>query len=260
MKACTFFILTLCAVSAYAQLPLNAYKYVFVPERFAFSREDNQYGLAALTKLQLEQKGFVVFRDKDMLPQALAANRCSALKVEVTERKTLFSTNLTLYLKDCQGNTIFKSKEGKSREKEFEQAYPLALSDAFASLYATPYLYDSTLTVQTQQPAQPVQQAAQPAQQTSAAVQVTTQQASIAAVSSTAEINGTLYAQPIPNGYQLVDTSPKKVLTLLKTSAQDYFIADAGTFTGIAFKKDGVWFFEYYRNDKLVSQKLEIKF
>jgi hypothetical protein len=257
MKASFLLILTLFTISAYAQLPLNAYKYVFVPERFAFSREDNQYGLAALTKLQLEQKGFVVFRDKDALPPALAANRCSALKVEVTERKTLFSTNLTLYLKDCQGNTIFKSKEGKSREKEFEQAYPLALSDAFASLYATPYIYDSTLTAQnpqTTQPAQPVQQAPVAAAATSST------QAPIPAAPPAADLNGTLYAQPIPNGYQLVDTSPKKVLTLLKTSAQDYFIADAGTFAGIAFKKDGVWFFEYYKNDKLVSQKLEIKF
>ena len=269
MKALALIILTLITTRTYAQLPLNAYKYAIVPERYAFSKEDNQYGLATITKLQLEDKGFVVFREKDALPQAVALNKCLALKVEVVERKTLFSTNLTVYLKDCQGNTIFKSKEGKSREKEFEQSYPLALSDAFASLYTTPYKYDSTLA---QQPAaipqpqqaasapQPQQAAAQP-QQTTAMVTPTP---AIQTPPTTAQpvpaqtIQGTLYAQPIPNGYQLIDTTPKKVLTLLKTSAQDCYIA--GPTNGIVFKKDGAWYFEYYQNDKLTSQKLDIKF
>jgi allophanate hydrolase subunit 1 len=74
------------------------------------------------------------------------------------------------------------------------------------------------------------------------------------------EITGTLYAQAIPNGYQVIDTTPKKVLTLLKTSIQDYFIAEAAATNGIVFKKNGEWYFEYYKDNKLISQKLEIKF
>jgi hypothetical protein len=60
----------------------------------------------------------------------------------------------------------------------------------------------------------------------------------------------------------LIDTTPKKVLTLLKTSLQDCFLTETGVgaSNGIVFKKNGEWFFEYYKEGTLVSQKLEIKF
>ena len=88
----------------------------------------------------------------------------------------------------------------------------------------------------------------------------TTPPAPVPVKPSAGELTGTLYAQPTPNGYQLVDTTPKKILTLLKTSVQDYFIADAGGNSGIVFKRNGEWFFERYEDNKLVSQKLDIKF
>ncbi len=179
------------------------------------------------------------------LPAAVVANKCKALSVEVVEKKGFFVTNLTLLLKDCQGNIIFKSKEGKSREKEYPVAYDLALKDAFSSLNDVPYKYDSTILTQTQQ-ATPA-----PADLSSAPAP---------AKSVVAAITGTLYAQVIPNGYQLIDTTPKKVLTLLKTSMQDYYIAEGGASNGIVFKKNAEWFFECYKDNKLVSQKLEIKF
>lgn len=245
MKACAFVIFTLLTIAGHPQNSINSYKYVIVPERFNFSREDNQYGLNTTAKLLLEQKGFDVFLGNEKLPQALASNRCNTLMAEVIQKKGLFVTNLTLLLKDCQGNVIFKSKEGKSREKEFPVAYDLALRDAFSSLNDVPYKYDSTILAQQQQTA------AAPAASPSAPAPV---------MPAVGEITGTLYAQATPNGYQLIDTSPKKVLILLKTSTQDYYIAGAGASNGIVFKKNGEWFFEYYKDDKLVSQKLDIKF
>ncbi len=240
MKTLALFISILCSAAAYSQNTISNYKYVLVPERFDFSRENNQYGLNTTAKLLLEQKGFTVIMGNDQLPPAVAANKCNALKAEVVERKSLFTTNLTLLLKDCQGNIVFKGKEGKSREKEFPVAYDFALKDAFASLNAVPYKYDSTQEVAT--------------------TPAITPSAPAPAKPEVADITGTLYAQPIPNGYQLIDTSPKKVVTLLKTSTEDYFIAQAGATNGIVFKKNGDWFFEYYKDDKLVSQKLAIKF
>ena len=245
MKACTLFIFVLFAVAGYSQNTINRYKYVLVPEKFDFSRENNQYGLNITTRLLLEQKGFTVFMGNEELPPAVVASNCNALKAEVVQKKGFLVTNLTLLLKDCQGNIIFKSKEGKSREKEFQTAYDLALRDAFSSLDAVPYKYDSTMLTQPQQvTATPAAPPAAPAPTLPAAT----------------EITGTLYAQATPNGYQLVDITPKKVLTLLKTSVQDYFIAEAGTYSGIVFKKEGEWVFEYYKDDKLVSRKLAIKF
>ncbi len=245
LKACAFFIFILFTVAGYSQNTINNYKYVIVPERFNFLREDNQYGLNTTTKLLLEQKGFEIFMGNEKLPQALAANRCNALMADVVQKKGLFVTNLTLLLKDCQGNIIFKSKEGKSREKEYPVAYDLALRDAFTTLNDVAYKYDSTMAIQQQQPA---------------ATLAAPSPAPAPVMAPVTEITGTLYAQATPNGYQLIDTTPKKVLMLLKTSVQDYFIAEAGASNGIAFKKDGEWFFEYYKDNKLVSKKLDIKF
>lgn len=247
MKAIALFSLVLFTATTYSQSTLNNYKYVMVPERFSFSREPNQYGLSTISKLLLEEKGFTAFVGDGKAPPEVAANKCNALTAEVTEKKGVFVTNLTLLLKDCQGNIIFKSKEGKSREKEYPAAYNEALRNAFASLKETPYQYDSTVFPTTTQ-----QVAAIPATTTPAAPPATT--------TAITEVAGTLYAQAIPNGYQLVDTTPKKVLTLLKTSVQDYFIAEGGGANGILFKKDGGWVFEYYKDNKLVSQKLEIRF
>ncbi|MDO6429374.1 hypothetical protein Q4E93_02160 [Flavitalea sp. BT771] len=245
MKACALFIFVLFAVAGYPQNTINNYKYVLVPERYNFSRDDNQYGLNTTTKFLLEQKGFVAFMSNEKLPPEVAANRCGALMADVVQKKGLFVTNLTLLLRDCQGNIIFKSKEGKSREKEFPVAFDLALRDAFSSLNEVPYKYDSAAVAQQQQ---------------AAAIPVAPSPAPAPVTAAVGEITGTLYAQATPNGYQLIDTSPKKVLVLLKTSMQDYFIAEAGASNGIVFKKDGNWFFEYYKDSKLVSQKLEIKF
>jgi len=204
MKACALFILVLLStVAAYSQATINNYKYVLVPEKYDFLKEDNQYGLNITTKLLLQQKGFTAFMDEETLPAELLANKCNALRADVVQKKGLFVTNLTLLLKDCQGNVIFKSKEGKSREKEFMAAYNLALRDAFTTLNDTEYKYDGTVFTQSQQATvatAPVTAAVPtPTPVTAPATAVTTESA------------GTLYAQATPNGYQLIDTTPKKV-------------------------------------------------
>ena len=247
MKIGAFFLFTLFTVAGHSQNTINSYKYILLPQKFDFFKADDEYGLNTTTKSLLEQKGFVVFWNNGNLPQTLAANRCTALIAEVTLRKAIFTTNLTVLLKDCSGNIIFKSKEGKSREKEFDVAYDQALRDAFTSLNTVPYKYDSTLSA-----------SAQPFVSTP----TTSPQAPVSAPHAVADIAGTLYAQVIPNGYQLIDTTPKKVLTLLKTSVQDCYLTEIGTgaSSSIVFKKNGEWFFEYYKDGTLVSQKLEIKF
>jgi len=210
---------------------------------------EDQYGLNSTAKSLLEKKGFTVLWTDSSLPASVAANKCTALMADVTQRKAIFSTNLTMELKDCSGVVVYKTKEGKSREKEFFMAYDEALRDALSSLNTLAYKYDST------QVAQAPPQTQQPQQSTPVAPTPVTSPSAIPTVAP-----GTLYAQPIPNGYQLVDMTPRKVVSLLKTSTPDYYIAQSETAHGIVFKKDGQWLFEYYKDDKLVSQPLEIKF
>jgi hypothetical protein len=243
MKPYILLLLLLISVSGYAQNTIDNYKYVLVPEKFSFLKQDNQYRLNTLTKWLLEEKGFTAYYDNAELPKEIANNKCTALNVEVLQKKSMFSTNLTLLLKDCQGNIIFKGKEGKSREKEFDASYNEALRDAFTSLNETPYAYKGG-TANVPAPISP------PVNQPAAKVVAT----------ETNQPAGTLYAQPTVNGYQLIDTTPKKVLTLFKTSVPDYFIADNGAANGMVLKKNGEWFFEYYKDGQLTAEKLLIKF
>src|SRR5690606_15447880 len=56
-----------------------------------------------------------------------------------------------------------------------------------------------------------------------------------------------LYAQPIDNGFQLVDSTPKVLYKIKSTSTPDVFIVTSvnGTLT----KKGNSWLLEYYEND-----------
>lgn len=257
MRTYAILIFLLIAGTAYSQKTINNYKYVLVPDRFDFFKMDNQYGLNTLTKFLLQEKGLTAIMSSEQLPAEVAANPCNALKTEVVQKKGIFVTNLTLLLKDCQGNIIFKSKEGKSREKEFQAAYEFALRDAFSSLNDVPYKYDSVSLA----PPQPVVATQPPLPAAPApAVAPASAPSPASAVAAITESTGTLYAQATSNGYQLIDTTPKKVLTLLKTSVPDYFITEGGAYNGLVFKNNGEWFYEYYKDGKLVSQKLQIKF
>ncbi len=249
MKRYLLLILALISLSGHAQNSLNNYKYILVPKKFSFFKEEDQHRLNTLSKALLEAKGFTVYFDDTDLPDDIAANKCKALSYELQERKTMFATNLTFSLKDCKGNVLYKSKEGKSREKDFRASYTLALRDAFEPFNEVQYTYTAPAeaTVQQQTNMQ------------SAVTPVNTPAPPAAATSSTAA-GETLYAQPTANGYQLIDTTPKVVLTIFKTSLEGYFIGTTSASNGIVFKKNDSWVFEHYKNGKLISEKLLIKF
>lgn len=252
MKKHFLLFLLLLSFSSYAQVTINNFKYVIVPEKFSFFKENDEYRLNTLTTALLQDKGFTVYYDNNELPNEIADNKCVALTAELVQKNTMFTTNLTLLLKDCKGNIIFKSKEGKSREKEYKTSYKLALRDAFSSLEEVQYAYTGPTEVNKAQ--------AVGAQATIVPVSQPGQPPVKAVVTESAKTAGTLYAQPTAYGYQLIDTSPKIILTLYKTSAENSFIATNASSNGIVFKKDGNWIFEYYQNDKLTAEKLVIKF
>ena len=279
MKRSIIAFFLLLASLGYSQNTINNYKFVIVPVKFTFLKADDQYLLNSLTKSLLEAKGFTVFFDNSELPAEIASNTCRALTADVLDKGGMFTTNLELDLKDCYGHIVFKSKTGKSREKEYNASYNMALRDAFTSLDQLPYSYTEPASA----PVQAVAAAATavtpavtemqtPATLPAKTVTATSTVASPAATEkpmpatvpaktgATNDDAGTLYAQSIPNGYQLVDNTPKKVLTLLKTSVDTYFIASTGTVNGVVLKINEDWFFEYYENGKFVSKKLLVKF
>lgn len=291
----TCFILT----SGFCQDNLNGYKYVIVPNKFDFLKEENQYQLNSLAQFLFEKYGFNVLMEGEDYPADLNANRCSALKSDVLKDSGMFKTKLTVVLKDCNYKVVFTSGVGESREKEYKTAYNLALRDAFDSIEALNYKYeaDDTLTasstvplaVETSESAE-VQQLKQEIENlkkestaastvasgtaetlaTGAAIGATgaavvTPKAEVKKVERVTKenpkdvISGTLYAQEIENGYQLVDSTPKVVYKIHHTNLDNVFLVENES--AIVYKKGEDWIAEYYdANDKLQQHVLKIKF
>jgi len=251
MKRYFFIILLALSFSAQAQPNLNHYKYIIVPEKFGFLKQANQYNLNNLTKALFDDLGFTTYFDNADLPTEIAGDRCKALTADIEEKNSMFVTNLTVVLKDCKGTVVLKSKEGKSREKEYKTSFNLALRDAFASLSDFRYTAGNTPEASISTPTAPVKEVKTEPTPASATQPIATE---------AKQTDGVLYAQATANGYQLVDATPKIVMNLFKTSVEDFFIASNGNTNGVVLKKNGNWFFEYYKNNVLVSDKLSIKF
>lgn len=236
MKRYIYLLFFLCSFAGFAQ-SVNDYAYVIVPVKFEFQKNENDYRLNTLLKFNLEKMGFTAFYSKDNL--GISYNdRCSYLTAEVKELGGFLMTKLEIQFIDCTGKAIFTSQVGKSKSKDRKESYTEALNEALKSVQALNYKYSGSNPPS----AQTQSKAAEPVKQE---VIVNPHQ---------------LFAQAIATGYQLVDTTPKVVLKMFKTSQPDYYIAVRDVKNGVAFKKNNEWFFEYYENEKLVSEKLDIKF
>lgn len=210
------------------------YKYIVLPLKFSFLKEVNKYNLNALTRSVLEKQGYEVYYETDILPQELAENRCNALYGDMLENNNMFVTKIQLQLKDCQNQVVYVSTEGVSREKELSKAYVQAFRQVGKSLE----ILKSNPKLQVKGVEAPVKNEG--------------------VIKETVALP--LFAQPIPSGFQLVDSTPKVVIKLYKTSVSNFYIGQKEGQQGVVFNKNNQWYFEYYQNDKLVSEKMEIKF
>lgn len=114
-------------LSAYSQEALNAYKYVIVPSQFEFQKKIDQYGINTLLKYKFQQLGFETFLDNEEIPMELKVNTCIYITPRLIDSSTMFTTKLTVEIKDCYGKVLFATKEGRSRSKSYEVAYKEAL-------------------------------------------------------------------------------------------------------------------------------------
>ena len=248
MKKTFLFLLILLVSYSHAQ-SVNDYKAVIVPLKYDFLKADNQYRLNTLTKFNLSKAGFAAFYTNDSIPTAYN-DRCSLLYADVSSEKGFLLTKLYVTLKDCNNRIVFKSAVGKSKEKEYQVAYVAALSEAFTSIYALKYKYNGT-NVQVQ---------SMVVQNPATTSMVEKSVSAEATVFIDAKDLNLLYAQVTPTGYQLIDSTPKVVMKLLKTSQPNSFIAIKDSIQGSLILKDNQWYFEYYQNDKLISEMIAVKF
>lgn len=243
MKKFVFIFLLLGTFQLIAQ-NLNDYQYVMVPTRFNDFDEENQYRLNTITKFNLEKMGFIAFYENSEIPMEASGNRCAVLNVDLVKGKHLFWTKVNVVFKDCFGKIVYQSPDGKTKEKEYKAAYQEALQNAFTFLFDLNYKYNGAKVV--------TPSASPSSEMPKATVSVP--------ISETTDYSKLLFAQPTSTGFQLVDSTPKVVFKLFKTDSPTMFIAQKGNQNGVISLKDGSWLFEYQENEKVVSEKLEIKF
>ena len=246
MKIKFLLVTLLISVVGFSQ-SVNDYKAVIVPLKYDFLRTENQYRLSTMTKSNLLKAGFSAYYTNEDVP-AEYGDRCQLLYIDVKKDNGFLVTKLYLEFKDCYGKVIYTSEIGKSKEKEYEVAYKESLDQAFLSVNKLHYKY-SGKTITSSSKVTPAV----------ASVRVETVAVATTPVADTSDPN-LLYAQPTENGYQLIDKTPKVVMKLLKTSRPDSFIAIKDGVQGTLNAKDNQWYFEFYQNDKLVSEKISVKF
>ncbi len=213
---------------------INEYKYATVPAKFSFLKEENQYNLNLLTKMYLQKYGFETYYNNETAPDDFVNSNCNKIFVDIVNNSNMFTTKLKVVIKDCKNNILISSEEGSSREKEYKVAYNEALRMAFDNF--------SVLKAHKFQPSQKsLEMIGEPV----------TNQMFIKKYNVVAT----------KNGFNLITAdSDYKIFQIFKTSSIDVFIGNRDNVSGVLIKKTDNWFFEYYQNDKLVSEKVEVKF
>jgi len=244
MKKYLIIFFFLISLSGIAQESINDYKYAIIPVRYSFMSKDNMYRLNTLTKVYLVKLGYTVFYESDVLPDDIADSRCDKVYVDVEKMKSLLTTKLKLVFKDCKNTLLFESKVGTSSKKDFESGYAEALEEAFKDVK---YTYSGKVLTDNQHGKITVKNTA-------------VEQIDDSTPNVAFKEGEQLYAQPTAEGFQFVNSEPKIVMKIIKTSVPNYYIASRGTLQGVLVVKENQYYFEYQQNGKLVSEKINVKF
>ncbi len=260
MKKISFLLFFAIGFIVNGQNQLNEYKYIIVPKRFNNFKKENQYQTSTLIKYLFTQKGFNALY-QDAFPEELSNNVCMGLLVEIKDESSMFVAKTAIVLKDCTGKEIFVTEEGTSRLKEYKPAYMEALNKAFKTFDGL-YKYsgkavekDGPITVSFKNDVKKLEEKIDEKFPIIEKVKESIQQ-TIPVV----ETSNVLYAQQLPNGYQLVDSTPSIRLKMYKSTMPNMYLATDNDTNGLVYNKEGKWFFEYYKNGELKIEELNIKF
>ena len=209
-------------------------------------------------KLLLQKYGFKSFFPTDSVPSEIVNSNCKKLYADIVKENNFLSTKIKIVLNDCREKVIYETAFGTSREKELPAAYNQALREAGKSFDKLDYKYNNNFEVEIldipgTKPGMIAPDPPPPPKKESVATDLVYGEAH-----SGSEIF--YFAQPTANGYQVVDSEPKVIMKLYKTSQKDVFMAVKGDINGTVISKNEQWFFEYYKDGKLVSELLNLKF
>lgn len=143
----TLLVITTLSSNLYAQ-SVNDYKYVIVPEKYDFLKSPDQYQVNSLTKFLFNKYGFEAYLERDEKSYNKLTDPCKILYANVTGNATFIRTTLEVTLKDCNDQVIFKTSEGRSKKKDYKEAYHAALREAFYDIEALQYNYNPSAEVE----------------------------------------------------------------------------------------------------------------
>lgn len=264
-----------------AQININDYKYVIVPNKFDFLNEPDQYRLNTLTKVLLEKHGFTTIMEDEKFPDDAVLNNCLSLKANVLNESGVFNSKLKVQLKNCKNEVVFTTAIGSSREKMYQVAYTLALRQAFRSFHTINYQYQENpdilayskngnkvdnieieklkeeIKVLKEEKEAQNNVAKNVAKVDTTLIEDTKVIESITKVEETVAVD-VLTAVRIANGYQLKDNALQVVYTIKKTGIPNVYIVEDKE--AIIYMLNASWVMEYYQNEKLQSKTYTIKF
>ncbi|MFK6999656.1 hypothetical protein V3470_01745 [Flavobacterium oreochromis] len=215
---------------------LNDYKIVLIPSKFAFQNEDNQYRINSTVKVYLKQKGFEAYLSNEKLPEDFLDYNCNKLLVNGIEENTIFSTKIKFEFKDCRGNLLFTTDLGESREKDIATAYNLATIQALNSFSKSNYKFSGKDFDEE-------------------IIQAKLKEMNKEVITETKVIT-----EKTELYYKVIDKITNENLVLYKTANPLVFLTVFKNRNGIVIQKEQNFFFEFIDGEKVLSEKIDIKF
>ncbi|WP_300569392.1 hypothetical protein [Flavobacterium sp.] len=254
MKKIALFLFIVFSNLSFAQASLNDYEMALIPSKFDFQKEDNQFRINSTIKAFLKQKGFEVYLSNDVLPEGFTDYNCNKVFVNVVEENSMFLTKLKVEFKDCHNVVLFTTDVAESKIKELGQAYNQALLTTLKSFDKAKYKFSGKTYYD-----QEAQEKLKGREVENVSEEVTK------VIKSEKEVKyEKVEKAPKPENNQpfvkVINKITNEAMVLYKTTRSAIYLCDLNEKSGVVFAKNEVWFFEYLENDKLVSEKLDIKF
>lgn len=239
---------------------LNSYKYVVVPYKFDFLGDHDKYRVNTLIRHLFKKEGFEVLYDNQEFPKDLFDDRCLGLYADINNDSSIFTSKMSIILRDCSNKVVMETQQGKSKIKAYQKSYNQALRRAFVDIEAKNYNYTpskKTPVAVVETPVEVVENVTVEVVEEQTPIDKTVvQNGTVTTVTETTE--AVLYAQPIKNGYQLVDSTPRVVMILLKSGAPNVYIVKGQDAT--VYKENGKWMLSKVTSEGNAVSVLNVKF
>lgn len=300
MKTIIALLFVCIGYSAYAQTNLNDYKYIIVPKKFDSFKETNEFQTSTLIKYLFTGKGFNVvyddalpndlnsnrclglmtnlqdagnlFTTKTSIVLKDCNNNIVFTSMEGTSKEKQFKAAYTEAIREAMRsfndtdyayngksekneavtvsfrNDVKKLDEDKADEMSSKESVKVEENGVDSKIVSE----EATESTQYYKDNSPVDSNIKKVEKET----TTFKKVELKKLN----VDDIWYAQATNIGFQLVDSTPKVRMYLLKSSSDTIFMGKTDTKNGIVYQKEGNWIFEYYENEKLVQEELNIKF